>query len=176
MRRLFFQWLATIALLALLVPGLSACGYRLAGGGALPSNVRTVCVSIFENRSRETGMENRLVDDLMYEFTRNGQKVVGDPGAAQAVLSGTITSVSVDTVSYGADLTSLESRVTLTADVFLRSSTGEELWSVRGLVERQAYGTSRDDSQMGDANRQEALALASRRFAESVYARMTDDF
>jgi hypothetical protein len=121
-------------------------------------------------------MENLLVDDLMYEFTRNGQKVVADPGGAQAVLSGTITSVSVDTVSYGADRTSLESRVTLVADLFLRSSTGEELWSVRGLVERQAFGTSRDDSQVGDANRQDALALASRRFAESVYARMTDDF
>jgi outer membrane lipopolysaccharide assembly protein LptE/RlpB len=176
MRHILSPWLTPLLAALLLIGGLSSCGYRLAGGGSLPANVRTICVSIFENRSRETGMENLLVDDLMYEFTRNGQKVVADPGGAQAVLSGTITSVSVDTVSYGADRTSLESRVTLVADLFLRSSTGEELWSVRGLVERQAFGTSRDDSQVGDANRQDALALASRRFAESVYARMTDDF
>lgn len=154
----------------------TGCGYRLAGGGTLPAGIHTVCVAIFENRSTETRLENQLVQELTYELSRNGQKVVSDPEKAQAVLSGVITSVSVETASYGSDRTSLESRIIMVASVALKTRNGDELWSVDRLIERQAFATSRDDSQAGSQNRQEALVLVSRRFAESVYARMTDDF
>lgn len=155
---------------------LTSCGYKLAGGGKLPADVRSVCVLIFDNRSTETGIENQLVSDLIYEFTRNGQNVVSDPKDAQAILSGVVKSVSVETVSYNANQTSLESRVTVVANVTFKTATGEVIWSTDGLVQKQAFSSNRDDKQAADKNKKDALLVLSKRFAENVYARLTDDF
>lgn len=168
----FFFW----ALIMALWTGMPGCGYKLAGGGALPAGIHTVCISMFENRSSETGIENQLVSDLIYEFTRNGQKVTTKPEKAQGILSGVVKSVSVSSVSYSSEETTLESRVTVVADVVLRNADGEEIWSADGIAQKQAYATDRDDKQADDKKRKDALALVSRRFAETIYGRLTENF
>ena len=62
--------------LILLGSFLSACGYRFAGGGSLPSGITSISVEMFENRTGETGVENIITNDLIYEFTRHEQVVV----------------------------------------------------------------------------------------------------
>ncbi|MBU1169890.1 MAG: hypothetical protein KKD44_10050 [Proteobacteria bacterium] len=163
-------------LVGLCVFCLGSCGYQLTGGGSLPAGVQTVFVSMFENRSSEIGMENTVVSDLIYEFNRNGQKVVTDSRDAHAILSGVIKSISVETVSYNADQTRMESRVIVIADVVFKGNDGAVIWSGEGLVQKQAFKSSREDKQVAEKNRKDALGLVSRRFAENVYARLTDDF
>jgi outer membrane lipopolysaccharide assembly protein LptE/RlpB len=152
------------------------CGYKLAGGGALPAGVKIVCVSIFENRSTAIGLENQLANDLIYEMTRNGLKVVSDPGSAQAVLTGVIRSVASDTASYTGSQVAFERRVTMIADVSFKDSEGQVIWAGDGLRERETYTTNRENSQDDEANRKGALTKLSKRFAESVYNRLADDF
>lgn len=162
--------------LVLICLATAGCGYRLAGGGSLPAGVTTLCITIFENRSSESGIENKLVSDLIAEFTRNGQTIVDDPAKAQGILGGVVKSVSVESVSASSDQTTLESRVIVVADVVLKNVEGEEIWSADNLRERQAYETNRGDKQMEEQSRREALTTLSRRFAETVYGRMTENF
>ena len=53
----------------------SACGYRFAGSGNLPEGIQTIAIDIFKNRTTETGLENTITNDLIYEFTRKGRSV-----------------------------------------------------------------------------------------------------
>lgn len=171
-RRLF----VLLFCMVLFCTAFAGCGYKLAGGGKLPNGVTSLCVTIFENRSTESGIENKLVSDLIYEFTRNGQTIVDDPSKAQGILGGVVKSVSVESVSSASDQTTLESRVIVVADVVLRNAEGEEIWSADNLREKQAYVTNRSDTQGEDQNRREAITKLSRRFAEAVYSRMTENF
>ena len=154
---------------------ISGCGYKLVGGGRLPGGVQTVCVSIFENRSAETGVENQLAGDLNYEFTRNGIKVFGEPSRADALLTGTIKSVSVETASYTGDDVTMESRVTVVVDARLKDKNGQEIWSADNVIEKQTF-TAVKDKQANLSNKKDAISKLSRRFAESFYGRLTEDF
>ena len=96
---------------------LSACGYKFAGGGTLPSGINSVCVTILENRTSEIGVENTFTSDIIYEFTKNGK--IASIDKADALLSGVIKSMSIETISHSGAHTSLERRVKFTLDLKL---------------------------------------------------------
>lgn len=151
------------------------CGYKFVGGGNMPSGVKSVCVSLFENRTAETGLENTIAGNLNYEFTRNGIKLMANPDKADARLTGTIKSVTVETVSYRGDQTSIESRVIVVVGARLKNKDGVELWASDNVSERQTYATD-TDKQTTLRNKKAALATLSQRLAESFYGRLTEDF
>ena len=74
----------------------SACGYRFAGSGNLPGGIQTVAIEILENRTTETGLENTITNDLIYEFSRKGRRVQKDSKKADAVLTGVIVSERIN--------------------------------------------------------------------------------
>jgi outer membrane lipopolysaccharide assembly protein LptE/RlpB len=167
---------ATIAaLICLCLAPLQGCGYKFVGGGNMPAGVKSVCVSLFENRTAETGLERTITGNLNYEFTRNGIKVMANPDKADARLTGTIKAVTVETVSYRGDQTSTESRVTVVVDARLKNKEGVEIWAADNVSERQTY-TADTDKQTSVRNKKSALATLSQRLAESFYGRLTEDF
>lgn len=160
----------------------SACGYHFEGGGSLPAGAGTVFVRMFENRTSETGLENIFTNDLIYEFIRS--KKFANREKAEAVLSGVIRSMSVETISHGSTThTSLERRVRVTVDVKLtafdknaiENSGGRVIWSRKGISENEAYDVD-DDKLVTEQNRKKALSTLSQRLAETVYNRLTEDF
>jgi Lipopolysaccharide-assembly len=75
--------------LALLCGG---CGYRVAGrGDALPKNIKTIAIPAFGNATTLYHLADRLPADITREFiSRTRYRVVTDPAAADAVLSGSL--------------------------------------------------------------------------------------
>jgi outer membrane lipopolysaccharide assembly protein LptE/RlpB len=151
------------------------CGYRLSGSGNLPGGVQTICVSIFENKSSEAGIESELTSDVIYEFTRRGRKVLSNQDLSDSVMSGTIKSVSVETVSYKADKTTLESRVRIVVDVALKNRNGDELRSMDNVTADQTYVADSSNDSNGP-NKREAIAAVMKRMAENIHNSMTEDF
>ena len=151
---------------------LSACGYRFAGGGTLPSGINSVCVTIFENRTSEIGVENTFTNDLIYEFTRNGK--IASIDKADAFLSGVVKSMSIETVSRSGSHTPIERRVTITLDLKLTDNDGGILWS-KGISGNEAYDVA-SDKLSTEQNRRSAISILSERLAEKVYNRLTEDF
>lgn len=154
---------------------LFSCGYRFAGGGTLPMGVKTVCVSLFENKTSEAGLENTLASRLNYEFNRNGVRVTANPEKAEARLTGKIRSVSVTTVSYKGDQTTVESRVTMVVDARLKNKEGVDIWAVDNFSESQTY-TAAVDKAAAINNKKAALATLVQRLSENFYSRLTEDF
>jgi len=155
----------------------SACGYRFTGGGSFPAGIRSVCISTLENRTSETGAENIFTNDLIYEITRDNKAVLTAKGKADALLSGVIKSMSIETISRKSahSSLSLERRVTVTVDLKLTDPDGRVIWSAKGVSAKEAYDVM-PDKLATEQNRRNAISALSKRLAERLYARITDDF
>jgi hypothetical protein len=162
----------TLALLPLILP---ACGYRFSGGGSLPGGVGEVALGVFNNRSGETGVEGIIGNDLIYEFTRNGRQLSHGSETADAILSGTVLSVTTASVSRKDANSVLERRVTMSISLKLVDLKGAVIWQASGLSESEEYEVASDRSAT-ERNKREAIIELSVRLAEKAYSRMTEDF
>jgi outer membrane lipopolysaccharide assembly protein LptE/RlpB len=118
---------------------LAACGYQFAGSGPFPYGVKKVAVEVLVNRTRETGLENTITNDLIYELNRNGQVQVTDTEKADAILRGTIEKLTIRSVSRSQILTTEAERVFVQVDLELVRPSGEVLWKGKGIKEDEAY-------------------------------------
>ncbi len=153
----------------------SACGYRFAGSGSFPAGIKTISITIFENRTAETGLENIVTNDLIYEVTRSRGAALIRKDKAEANLSGVIVSTQTGSISRSSVDISTERRVTLTLNLKLTNTSGIIIWSANGVAESEAYVVE-GDKQGTEQNRQDAISKASKRLAENIYNRLTEDF
>lgn len=166
MRKFWIGWLV--------IAFISGCGYRFSGGGALPKDVKQVFVAMLENRTEETGIESVLTNDLIYEFSRSGT-FAGGKNQADAHLTGVIDSITKGTISRIGINTSQERRVSLIVSFRLTGKDGVEIWSAKGVSENETYLVEKD-RETTDRNRRIAIERLSKRLAEKVYQRLTDNF
>ena len=159
-----FSWLLT-----------AACGYHFAGRGGFPSDITSIAVVMFENRTSETGIEQILTNDIVYEITRSSNLALMNSDRADAVLSGVIESLGVETISYLRVYSAVERRVKLSVSLKLTDPTGRAIWTSRRISANQAYNTSSDKIRT-EQNRKNAISSISRRLAETVYDRLTGEF
>ena len=165
-----YSWVIVFACLFLL-----SCGYKFSGGGNLPSDIRSVCITILENRTAETGVENIITNDLIYEFTRAGNVVLTDKDKAEAILAGIVQSVRSDTISHRGTHTSLERRVKVVVNLKLTGQDGRTIWSVKDISENEDYVVMPEKSAT-ERNKRDAISELSKRLAENIYNRLTDAF
>ena len=157
---------------------LSACGYRFSSSGQFPAGVQRVFITIFENKTSEIGVENALADAVTSEFTTrtNADALAGSREDANAVFSGTITSVQITSISRIAETVSDEARLVITVNARLTSSDGIEIWTADQVSSTATYKILQNDKQVTDANRSAALDRAAVKLAERLYNRLNEDF
>lgn len=161
--------------LLLAAVSLVACGYRFSGGN-FPGGSQAIFVEFFENRTNVIRVESILTNDVINEITRlRKSSLVKRRKNADAVLTGTITSITESTVSRTTTLTANERRVTLRTVASLTAIDGTELWR-RELFDSETFQVDSDDKQRTELNRREALARASRKLAQRIYNGLTEDF
>jgi outer membrane lipopolysaccharide assembly protein LptE/RlpB len=149
------------------------CGYKLAGGGYLNTDITRVAVDVFENRSSETSAGVRFTNELVREIQAKTDTVVAD-GAARTIV-GTITGITYATLSRTSTETVDERQVTAVVDVKILDADQKILWSVKAFKATENYETSAstvDD----DANKNAAVAAIATRMAERLVSRMTSNF
>jgi outer membrane lipopolysaccharide assembly protein LptE/RlpB len=174
-RKMSFLRIGTAWIIFLFLMIVSACGYRFTGGGSFPAGIKSICVVTFENRTSETGAENIFTNDLIYEITRDNKVILTRKDKADALLSGIIKSMSIQTISRAGTHSSLERRVTVTVDIKLTTLDGKVLWSANDVKANEAYDV-RSDKLATEQQRRGAISALSKRLAQSLYARITDDF
>ena len=171
------QWFEYGGVIGALAAMLFGCGYHFSGSGSYPAGVSKVFIAILENRSAETGVESTFTNDLIYEFTRNREEsLVEDRSAADAILTGSISRISVADVSRSSISTAVQRRVTGILNLRLESPDGRLLWSSGNLVEKQAFAVVDGNRTATDQKKSEAIADVSRKLAESAFNRLTDNF
>jgi outer membrane lipopolysaccharide assembly protein LptE/RlpB len=155
---------------------LAACGYRFSGAERYPGGVRTLFIGMLENQTSETGIEVTLADALVAEFTlQRSRALVASPGGADAHLSGVVKQVTIRTISSRGKDAAAERRVTVEVELKLTGRDGQVLWKATRITDNESYPVS-EDKFVTEFNRRAAETILSRRIAERIYNRFTDDF
>ncbi len=168
---------------AVLAATCAACGYALAGrGNALPANIVTIGIPPFENQSTTADIDLVLTDAVRAEFADQGQ-VPDHPGTvgADAVLTGTVTSVTLQPVAFTADNQVSRNQIVATASVVFRDvTTGRTIWANPSFRVRDEYevttGTSANDPAALFSQDTNALDRLSQTFARSVVTSIFEAF
>jgi hypothetical protein len=125
-----------------LAAALAACGYQLANpGGQLPAGAHTVSIALFENHTRERGLEVDLRRALEEEFRRRGGvRIVPEP-EGDLVIDGTIRRLGdLPVASRGSDeAVVLQHRICVSVRVVERAS-GRVVVRAPRLAEVTEYG------------------------------------
>lgn len=167
----------TIALCCVVLTLLSACGYHLPGRGEnLPDDIQTIVVMPFINKTTEPFIENQLTNEVRDQFSRRRTlEVVANEELADAIMTGVITSYRTRSVTYDKNDDITEYRVTMTVDAKLVRTNGEDvIW--QGIVSWKEEFFASDDRAEQDYRETETQDDVSRRLAQEVYNRLTDNF
>lgn len=161
--------------LIFLLLSFSACGYGFSGSGYLPSGIRSIHVNMFANNSTKTGFENVITNDIIYEFTRKKKDALTKSDQADGILTGLVASVRTDTIVHKEVGTSLSRRVTISVNVKLTDRNGTVVWSEDNMTESEAYDVL-SDKQINELKERDAINNISKRLAEKIVNRLTEDF
>ncbi len=152
--------------------GISGCGYHFSFGKP-PEGIAHIAVLQLENRSGEIGAESIISNDLIYELNRNG--MLSNADSADAFLSGVIRSAGIETISRRNINSSLQRRIRFTVDLTLKNKSDRIIWSKNSIQASETYDVMPDISAT-EWNKRNAIAVLSKRLAETAYQRLTDDF
>jgi outer membrane lipopolysaccharide assembly protein LptE/RlpB len=152
-----------------------ACGYKFSGGGDLPGNVQSLSIGVLENRTRETGLESQIANDLINQFTRFTNIQLTGKKKADAHLTGIIQSANIRTISHKSPNSPSERRIQVMLDLKLTSADEKLIWSADSISAYETYEVDPDKTQT-EQNKKSALTTLSGRVAERIYYRLTDNF
>jgi outer membrane lipopolysaccharide assembly protein LptE/RlpB len=165
------RFLAGVAMVLML----SACGYRLEGGGLVHPGVSRVGVTVFTNRTAQTHAGIDFTNELIREIQDRTETRVVDPDKAAYLIEGTVTAITFSTLSRSSTENVTERRVRAMVDVQLLSPDKTVIWSVSQFSEMESYnvGSDRIDD---DTNIRQALEVIAERMAERIVSQMSADF
>lgn len=155
---------------------LAGCGYHFTGHGQLPGGVDRIAVNVLINRSTVNDIESTVTNALVNEIKRRSRRAIVKGDRAQATLTGTIDSITWDTVSHRGINTAAERRVYMIISLALSDLDGKVLWKRSRLAAEQAYTVVDGDKPATENNRRQAIDLAAQRIAETAYQNMIDNF
>jgi len=128
---------------AALLLGLANCGYNFPGEGrTLPGGATSLFIAKFENRTRDAGLENFLLESLQAEVARRGQfSLQRERSAAELALEGTILSIEKRPVAFSSSDEALQYQTYITISALLKNTkTGVVVWRISALREGESYG------------------------------------
>jgi outer membrane lipopolysaccharide assembly protein LptE/RlpB len=134
---------ATVAVAAALLLGLADCGYHFPGEGrTLPGGATSIYVAKFENRTRDAGLENYLLESMQAEVSRRGQFTLTKNRAdAQLALEGAILSLDTVPVAFTSNDQAVQYQTFMTISAALKNTkSGATAWRISALRETDSYG------------------------------------
>jgi hypothetical protein len=171
---------ASVATLALVA--LAGCGYRLPDGAA-PAGARTIAIQLFDNHTREAGLEVALRRAIEDEFRRRGTVRLVADGDADLVLSGDIRDYDAFPIASSGIDEALQYQVTLRVGIRLvERASGRVLYENRTVTEQQDFAavsgvvvSSSPHFQRGTANLRDLLNMTNAQLGESRRRQATRD-
>ena len=118
--------------LAILIGG---CGYTV--NGTLPSDIKTISVPIFQNLTREPGVEGLVTRAVVEAFTTNGRLKIAPSADADTVLDGEVIGYSVFSIAFDKDANARQYRLIVTVNLQLRDRRKNEVLFKQGGVREQ---------------------------------------
>jgi hypothetical protein len=165
-------------LLSLVLCSFAACGYRLSGKGTtLPDHVRRIAVPLFENKTNQPDIAQRITEAVADEFIRRGgYTTTSSPEDAEALLSGTVTLYRRYAVGVGTDGRASRYEIEIQVQAELQDLVSDvTLWKDDHFVFRNQYEVDSNESESFDESIV-AIEQISRDFARTVVATIMEGF
>ena len=157
----------------------TACGYHTAGHAvALPTNIQTIAIPSFLNRTQTYKIEQRLTAAVVREMvTRTHYHILNEADdSADATLRGTVISTSTSPLTYDSQTGRASSAlVVVTAKVMLTDRHGKVLYQNPSYLFREEYQVSRELSSFFEED-SPALDRLSREFARTLVSNVLEGF
>lgn len=134
--------LGALALVLLAVVIQSGCGYSLAGRGSfLPAYIKRIGIPLFTNSTTVFDLDRRVTDKVRTEFIGRGKwTIVPDQTGVDAVLSGTITGVTLTPVALNNQQQATRYALAMTGSVeFKDLQTNKVVWSNPSMAYREEF-------------------------------------
>jgi outer membrane lipopolysaccharide assembly protein LptE/RlpB len=159
---------------------LTGCGYHTSSSAKvnLPSGINTVAIPIFTNKTQSYRAEEVLTQAVVREFTsRSPYKVVTqDDGSADAVLRGTVNTVSTYPLTYDSQTGRQSSAIVqINMSMKLVDKHGKTLFENPDYMFREQYQVSREVTSFFDES-PAAIDRLSRDFAHTLVAEILEGF
>jgi len=157
----------------------SACGYHVAGKGALlPPDVKTIAVPAFKNNSATFKIEQEATAAVRREFLeRTHYRITPTVEGADAVLRGTVNQAQSGVAAF--DLATGRAtalQITVHADIRLEDlHTHQTLFSNTNYTFREEYQVSQSTPTLFEEDKP-ALERLSRDFARTVVTDILENF
>jgi outer membrane lipopolysaccharide assembly protein LptE/RlpB len=177
-----------VLLVALALPAVSGCGYHTLGSPAhLPGTVHTLAVPIFKNKTQFYHTEVPMTQAVVREFTdRTRLSVTGDSGdGADATVSGTILSESVQPLTYRTQTTAVQTGqttsvtssflITINVNVVVTDRDHRVLYQHTNYVFHEQFETTADLTSFIEED-SPAVQRLSRDFAQALVSDILESF
>lgn len=175
-----FARAGAVAAGAALLPG---CGYSLAGRGSfLPEYIKVIGIPPFTNRTPLFNLETQMTEKVRAEFIGRGKyKVQPDGNNVDALLTGEVSNVSIQPVSFTAQQLASRYVIVMSARVELRDQRENKvLWENPSLLYRQDYEAQSGQTALDPAaffgQDQNALDRITSEFARSIVSAILEAF
>jgi outer membrane lipopolysaccharide assembly protein LptE/RlpB len=159
---------------------LAGCGYHSTGSSAtkLPSDIHTIAIPAFVNKTPQYKIEQLLTRAVVREFvSRTNYQVAKETGSsADATLSGTVTSASLNPLTYDSQTGRASSAiVTVGMSVVLTDRNGNVVWQNPNYSFREQYQISREASSFFEES-DPAFQRLSRDFARTLVSNVLEAY
>lgn len=166
--------------LGFLLIATAGCGYHLVGATSnLPARLQKLYVAPFVNQTSRAEVDQRLTEQITQEWVRRGRfQLVSSSDQADAVLSGTVVSVSVNPVQFDQVGRATQYQLSVVADIQLVDRTGPKpvvLWHDKGFSLSQPYQVDVNTTDYFDRE-VEALDLLATSFARNLVVTILEGF
>ncbi|MBA4397390.1 MAG: hypothetical protein C0394_08410 [Syntrophus sp. (in: bacteria)] len=171
------SWLKAAALLCCLAL-IGACGYRfIPDGQAIDKSIQQIFVDVFANKTSEANIENAFRTAFIDRISQGRRfKLAESPGEADAILRGSIESLTSAALSLQATSLAAEDRITVVLSLTLEAQNPKNvLWTNGSFSSAQDYILGNNLS-VAQANRKNALIKLSNDTAERAYRLMMSGF
>ena len=156
---------------------LSGCGYHLAGtGSSLPDHIQTIGLPIFTNNTQGYQVEQKITDRIQTVLIQRGKyKVVPETEGVDALLKGTLNSVTLAPVTFDSDGIATDYSVIITAKVTFTDQIDKKiLFQNPSFVFRGQYSINQNEIYFDKQSA--ALDEIAQDFAESVVSAILEGF
>ncbi len=130
------------ALLLLALVAHTGCGYSLAGRGSfLPAYIKRIGIPQFINSTAVFDLDRQVTERVRTEFIGRGKyTIVPDASGVDALLTGTISSVTLTPVGFNLQNQATRYALTLSASVeFKDMRTNKVLWTNPSMQYREEF-------------------------------------
>ncbi len=155
-----------------------ACGYRFSPGGEnIDPAIQRVYISDIENKTPEPYLETYFRNAFIDQFRKTSRfRLVESAKDADAVLKGSVNSLTISHLSYTSADFSREDRATAVAEIIFQTKANEIIWRDSNVTWYQDYQLDANNSTLNNQNKRTALQNLSVYMAERTFRAIMSGF